>query len=79
MIVFKIKDLYNSVINQNQSVGLQTLQKSLKLAKVMVKKKDEKSATIRIEKIIKWDWIRFWNFLKFWTVHNYMQNFAILI
>ena len=33
-------------------------------------KKEEKSATIRIEKIIKWDWIRFWNFLKFWTVHH---------
>ena len=48
------------------------------LAKVIVKKKEEKSATIRIEKIIKWDWIRFQNFLKFWTVHNYMQNFGKL-
>ena len=46
MIVFKIKDLYNSVISQNQSVGYQTLQKCLKLAKVIVKKKKKKKVQL---------------------------------
>ena len=64
MIFFKIKDQYNSVISQNQSVGLQILQKMSKACQSYCLKKKEKSATIRIEKIIKWDWIRFWIFFE---------------
>ena len=48
MIVFKIKDLYNSVISQNQSVGQQTLQKMSKACwSYCLKRKGEKIANFQ--------------------------------